>query len=233
MTSRVIAIDGPAASGKSSTSAAVARALGLVHLDSGALYRLVTLIAIEQELDDAAAIVAAADAADVAIVRGEGETMALTRGSETVGDEIRTAAVTARVSAVSAMPAVRDWVNRLLRKAVADAAGGVMDGRDIGSVVFPDAALKVFLTASPEARAWRRLRQMGDEIDPMSLSAEAARLAERDRLDSMREVAPLRQAPGARLLDTSAMSFDGQVGAILDWAVEAGWNRGAGAGSGD
>ncbi len=230
--SRVIAIDGPAASGKSSTAAAVARALGLVHLDSGALYRLVTLIAIEGELDDAEAIVAAADLAEVAIEPGEGETMMLTRGSTIVGEEIRTSAVTARVSAVSAMPPVRDWVNRLLREAVAQAAGGVMDGRDIGSVVFPDAALKVFLTASPEARAYRRLRQTGDDVDPMSLSAEAVRLAERDRLDSMREVAPLRQAEGARLLDTSGMSFDEQVEIILDWAVEAGWNRGAGTGSG-
>ncbi len=229
--SRVIAIDGPAASGKSSTAAAVARALGLVHLDSGALYRLVTLIAIEEKLDDAAAIVAAAESVDVAIVPGEGETMALTRRGLLVGDEIRAPQVTARVSAVSAMSPVRDWVNRLLRGAVADAAGGVMDGRDIGSVVFPDAALKVFLTASPESRAWRRLRQTGSEVDPMSLSAEAARLAERDRLDSMREVAPLRQAPGARLLDTSDMSFDQQVGIILEWAREVGWEKAPQAGA--
>lgn len=216
---RLLAIDGPAASGKSSTAAAVARALGWIHIDSGALYRVVTWFAVVRQLHAPEAILAAAEAGEVTLVR-DGTTLEVRVGGREVESAIRSEAVTARVSEVAAIPAVRDWVNQRLRAAVREWGGGVMDGRDIGTAVFPDAPLKVFLTATPEARARRRLRQGGVEGDPAEVAAEAARLAERDRLDAGRAVAPLRQAPDARLLDTTDMAFEEQVAAILAWAGE-------------
>ncbi|MEI2721307.1 MAG: (d)CMP kinase [Gemmatimonadales bacterium] len=213
----VVAIDGPAASGKSSTAAAVAGRLGLLHVDSGALYRALTWLAVRDDLEEAEAICRAADAADLTLVP-EGSTLTLRAAGAPIEHEIRSAEVTASVSRVAAMPAVREWVNARLRAAVAGAGGGVMDGRDIGTVVFPDAVLKVFLTASPEARARRRLLQVGREPAPEMVAAEAARLAERDRLDAGRTVAPLRQAPDALLLDTSALDFGTQVAQIVAWA---------------
>lgn len=221
MRNRLVAIDGPAASGKSSTAAAVAEQLGLVHVDSGSLYRAVTWIAVRDGLDDATAICAAADAAGLELVP-EAHRLALRASGRQVESAIRSPAVTAAVSRVSAMPLVRDWVNHHLRAAVAAAGGGVMDGRDIGTVVFPDALLKVFLTATPEARARRRLLQDGLDPEPAEVAREAARLAERDQLDSARVAAPLRQAPDALLLDTSALDFPTQVRRIVDWAGERG-----------
>jgi cytidylate kinase len=221
MSIRVVAIDGPAASGKSSTAAVVAARLGLIHVDSGALYRALTWLAVERRLDEGGAICRAADAADLTLVP-EGSTLTLQAAGESIETAIRSPEVTADVSRVAALPLVRDWVNARLRAAVSGAGGGVMDGRDIGTVVFPDARLKVFLTASPEARAERRLRQTGHGAAPEAVRAEAARLAERDRLDAGREVAPLRQAPDAILLDTSALDFEAQVARIVGWAAERG-----------
>jgi cytidylate kinase len=224
MTTTTIAIDGPAASGKSSTAAAVARHLGLMHVDSGSLYRAMTWLAVRDGLETEAAICARADRAGLALVR-VGHALALRAEGEPIETEIRSPEVTAEVSRVAAMPGVREWVNQRLRAAVTAGGGGVMDGRDIGTVVFPDAVLKVFLTASPEARAWRRLVQEGREPHPDAVAAEAERLAARDRLDAGREVAPLRQAEDALLLDTSEMDFATQVGQIVAWAEEKGLPR--------
>lgn len=215
----LIAIDGPAASGKSSTGAAVARALGLPHVDSGALYRAVTWRALAAEVTDSEAIVRAADQSGLALALGDDRQFVVTHHGQSIESAIRSAPVTAHVSAVSAMPAVRDWVNQRLRESLAE-TGGVMDGRDIGTVVFPAADLKVFLTATPEARARRRLRQAGQDPLPEDVMSEAERLATRDHFDSTREVAPLRQAPDARLLDTTELTFDEQVEQILQWAAE-------------
>lgn len=217
----VVAIDGPAASGKSSTAAVVAARLGLVHVDSGALYRALTWLAVTGRLEEGGAICRAAEAADLTLVP-EGSTLTLQAAGESIESAIRSPEVTAEVSRVAALPLVRDWVNARLRAAVRGAGGGVMDGRDIGTVVFPDARLKVFLTASPEARAQRRLLQAGRGADPEAVRAEASRLAERDRLDAGRKVAPLRQAPDALLLDTSALDFEAQVARIVGWAAERG-----------
>ncbi len=221
MTSRLVAIDGPAASGKSSTAAAVADHLGLVHVDSGSLYRALTWLAVRDGLDDAAAIRAAADAAGVELVP-EAHRLVLRAAGRPIESEIRSPAVTAAVSRVSAMPPVREWVNRHLRDAVAALGGGVMDGRDIGTVVFPDAVLKVFLTATPAARARRRLLQEGTDAGALAVAAEASRLEERDRLDAARASAPLRQAPDALLLDTTDLDFAAQVRQIVVWAGERG-----------
>lgn len=217
----MIAIDGPAASGKSSTAAAVARELGLLHVDSGSLYRTLTWLALREGLTEQKSICAAADSAAVALSR-VGNALAVRAAAREIETEIRSPVVTAAVSWVAAMPAVRGWVNQRLRAAVEAEGGGVMDGRDIGTVVFPDARLKVFLTATPAARARRRLLQEGREPAVEAVAAEAAQLAERDRLDAGREVAPLRRASDALLLDTTTLDFATQVRQIVAWAGERG-----------
>jgi cytidylate kinase len=137
---------------------------------------------------------------------------------EPVDAEIRGAEVTARVSAVSAVPVVREWINSRLRAMVRAGRDVVVDGRDIGTVVFPDAELKIFLTASAEARAGRRISQRGEAVDIGGLEAEAAALAARDAADSTRTVAPLMAAPDAVPLDSTAMAFSDQVRFIVELA---------------
>jgi cytidylate kinase len=214
VTPRVIAIDGPAASGKSTTAAAVARELGALHLDSGALYRGLTAVALELPRRDAAVIVGAAEARGLSL-RQAGEEVIPHLDGRPAEDRIRGPEVTRLVSEVSALAEVRAWVNARLREAVSQGTLVVMDGRDIGTAVFPDAPVKVFLTATPEARARRRLLQRGERPSPAEIAAEASALAERDRKDSAREVAPLRQAADAMLLDTTNLSFEEQVGEIV------------------
>jgi cytidylate kinase len=215
----VLAIDGPAGSGKSTTAAAVANRLRLPHVESGALYRAITLAA----LDAGAAL---AGQRLVALARSLPIRLDLTDAGfrpEIAGvdvtQEIRSTRVTAQVSEVSALPEVRNWVNEEVRDAVArHPRGAVLDGRDIGTVVFPDAVLKIFLVADPTVRARRRLLQDGREVDPQSLAREVEELERRDAYDSTRAVAPLRQASDAVALDTSDLSFEQQVEAIVERA---------------
>jgi CMP/dCMP kinase len=225
----VVAIDGPAASGKSSTARAVAEALGFAHLDSGSLYRGVTLVGIREAArrsrsgDDPLEIVGAEAILRAAEDRGlmlqpDGAGFAAYLEGEPVDAEIRGAEVTARVSAVSAVPVVREWINSRLRAMVRAGRDVVVDGRDIGTVVFPDAELKIFLTASAEARAGRRLSQRGGAVDAGGVEAETAELAARDTADSTRAVAPLVAAPDAVPLDTTAMTFSDQVRFIVELA---------------
>jgi cytidylate kinase len=225
----VIAIDGPAASGKSTTARAVAEALGFSHLDSGSLYRGVTLVGMREaargghEGEDPLTVVGAEAMLRAAEDRGlmlqpDGAGFTAYLEGEPVDAEIRGAGVTARVSAVSAVPAIREWINSRLRAMVRAGRDVVVDGRDIGTVVFPDAELKIFLTATPEARAGRRVNQRGKPADRGGLEAEAAALAARDQADSSRAVAPLKAAPDAVPLDTTAMSFPDQVGFIVELA---------------
>ncbi len=225
----VIAIDGPSASGKSSTARAVAEALGFAHLDSGSFYRGVTLVGIretarrERAGQDPLAVIGAEALLRAAEDRGlmlqpDGAGFAAYLEGEPVDTDIRGAEVTARVSAVSAVPAIREWINSRLRAMVRAGRDVVVDGRDIGTVVFPDAELKIFLTASPEARAGRRITQRGTPLDPDGVEAEAAALAARDQADSSRAVAPLKAAPDAVPLDTTAMTFPDQVRFIVELA---------------
>jgi len=214
MTPRVIAIDGPAASGKSTTAAAVARELGALHLDSGALYRGLTAVALELPGSEAGVILGAAEARGLAL-RQAGEEIIPYLDGRPAEDRIRAPEVTRFVSEISALPAIREWVNARLREAVSQQTLVVMDGRDIGTAVFSDAPVKVFLTATPEARARRRLLQRGDRPSQAEIVSEAAALAERDRKDTARSVAPLRQASGATRLDTTSLSFEEQVGEIV------------------
>jgi len=215
MIPRVIAIDGPAASGKSSTAAAVAEALGWIHLDSGALYRALTWIAIDAGVSSPAAIIAAAEARHVGLVPHGGHLDVHIDGVDDIEAAIRSAPVNARVASIAALPSLRTWVNAHQQRAMTGSGSLVIDGRDIGTVVAPDAPLKIFLTATAEERARRRLRQRNDAVDPLLLASETSRLEERDRLDAARAVAPLRRAPDAIALDTTAMSFDEQVGRIV------------------
>ncbi|MBW8772124.1 MAG: (d)CMP kinase [Gemmatimonadetes bacterium] len=226
---KVIALDGPSASGKSSTARAVAQALGWSHLDSGALYRGLTLVALEIASVRRGLIeeVAPREVTDAAEARGlqlhsDGTTFLVYIDGLPKDDAIRTPDVTANVSWLSAIPDIRMWVDTRMREMVHGGLAVVIDGRDIGSVVFPEAPLKVFLTATPEARASRRLSQRGEELDRGALKRESAMLAERDRKDSSRAVAPLRQPPDAHLLDSTAMTFQEQVDRIVGWARERG-----------
>ena len=223
MSSRVVAIDGPAASGKSSTARAVAEALGFAHLDSGALYRGVTLVALTEGYGpgarpfDANPMILAAEKRGL-MLQFDGSGFAVYLDGAPADEAIRSASVTANVSEVSAIPEIREWVNGRLRALARAGQPVVVDGRDIGTVVFPDANLKVFLTASPRTRAERRLSQRGQLADPVALERETALLAARDKADSSRALAPLRMAEHAVPLDGPNLSFEQQVAQIAEWA---------------
>jgi cytidylate kinase len=222
MTDRVIAIDGPAGSGKSTTAATVAERLGFAHLDSGALYRAVTLGVLDAQIPDSGSAI-------VGLVRSlpvrlslVGEAFRPEVAGVDVSQAIRSPRVNARVSAIASIPAVREWVNEELRTAAAQHPYGVVaDGRDIGTVVFPGARVKIFLTASPEERAKRRARQSGSDLDARSLERVQTELHRRDTADSTRQVAPLIPAEDAILLDTTTMSFEDQVQSIVALAPKA------------
>jgi cytidylate kinase len=211
----VIAIDGPAASGKSTTARLAAEALGYLHIDTGAMYRAVTLAVIREGVNPSDV-----DAMGklVARIRVEerhsaaGRRVFLNDGDVT--DLLRTPEITRTVSAVSALPVVRVAMVREQRRMGAE-GGVVLEGRDIGTVVFPDADLKFFLIAGIEARARRRLRDLeaiGEHPDVNRLRAE---IEERDRLDSTRSASPLRQAEGAIVLDTSNLTIPEQVDVVV------------------
>lgn len=209
----IIALDGPAGSGKSSTAKAVAKELGYRHLDSGAFYRAITLAALRAGIPAERWPGLTHDELDRLDVHGKpaGEAYALSVGGEDVTREIRSPDVNAHVSRMAAVGAVREWLMDALREA--GARGGlVADGRDIGTVVFPDAELKVYLVADPAERARRRLREHGvAQPSDDEVRDEAARLQGRDEVDSTREVAPLACAPDAVTLDTTGLDFDAQV----------------------
>lgn len=218
----VIAIDGPGGSGKGTVARLVAQRLGWHVLDSGALYRLVGFAALERgiALDDARALADLAATLDVCFPADGGEEGGIVLAGREVGDAIRSEAVGWAASQVAALPEVRAaLVER--QRAFRRAPGLVADGRDMGSVIFPDARLKVFLTASVEERARRRYKQLKEKGIDVSLPALSKDMAERDRRDAERSVAPLRACPDARTLDTTGMSIDAVVSVVLHWAAQA------------
>ncbi|PYO92655.1 MAG: (d)CMP kinase [Gemmatimonadetes bacterium] len=229
MTVRVIAIDGPAASGKSSTAGQVAERLGWAHLDSGALYRALTLAALDNlgeggrrkgEEWPAQQVVDLAGRLPVRLVLAGNSFRPEVAGAD-VEQAIRGERVTRFVSVVAAMPEVRTWVNTQQRRAVGgmEVGGGVVvDGRDIGTIVFPEAPLKVFLTATPHERARRRLFQRGQAVDVELVRRESQALEARDAADSNRRVAPLKPAQDAVLLDTTALTLEEQVTRVVELA---------------
>ena len=211
MTGLIIALDGPAASGKSTVGPLVAQRLGYTYFDTGLLYRAVTLLAIRQQVspDDEPRL--AALAADMAF---EVRTRTVLLDGEDVTVALRSPAVNRHVSAVSALPQVRAALLEQQRRLAAP-GGVVMAGRDIGTVVLPDAHLKLFLTASPEARAQRRYREQRARGEHGTYTAALAALQRRDRLDSSRRTAPLKAAADAMMLDTTRLSVQAVVERVL------------------
>jgi cytidylate kinase len=210
-----IAIDGPAASGKSSTSKAVARELGYHHVDSGSLYRAATAARLRRDADAASwteeSVLEAARA--VTLSPAEDGFVPLLAG-RLADEEIRGEAVTNRVSVVAKMPKVRNWVNAQVRKA-GRKYDVVVDGRDIGTVVFPDAALKIFLIADLEERAKRRvLERTGREPSESEIFDETARIVLRDEMDATQSV----KAPDAVVIDTTSLSQAEQIEKIVELA---------------
>ncbi|MFO7259741.1 MAG: (d)CMP kinase [bacterium] len=217
----IIAIDGPAGSGKTTTARAVAQQLGFRHLETGAFYRAITLAALRAGIPpEKWGELTGADLDELGFeVRPDDFGFRFYLGDEDVTDALRSDLVTQRVSDMAAVPAVRAWMLGRIRAAARE-ADVVADGRDIGTIVFPNADIKIFLTARPEVRARRRLLQRGSaEPTPAAIAAEAERLTERDRKDSERATAPLRRAPDAVVVDTTALTFDQQVERIVGLVV--------------
>ncbi len=213
----IVAIDGPAGSGKSSSARAVAARLGMRHLDSGAFYRGLTWAAVRAGIPpEQWPLLGAAQIAGFRVhARPEADGFTLFIDDAPAGPESRSAEVNAHVSAMAAVPAVREWLLDALRDA-GRGGGLVADGRDIGTVVFPDAELKLFLVCAPPERARRRLAEQGIAAPSAAeLDAAAARLQQRDARDSARAVAPLLRAADAVLLDTTDLPFTAQVDAIV------------------
>ena len=213
----VIAIDGPSASGKGTVAARVAAALGFAYLDSGALYRLTALAARRAGVDwaDEAGVAAIAAALDVNFSESD-----IRLAGKPVGDAIRSEEISAGASQVAALPAVRAAL--LFRQRAFNTAPGLVgDGRDMGSVVFPHAALKVFLDASAEVRARRRHKQLIEKGFSANLADLLSDLEQRDARDAQRSVAPLRQEADAKLLDTADITIEQAVNQVLEWSREA------------
>jgi cytidylate kinase len=206
-----IAIDGPAASGKSTVARLLAERLGGYCVNTGDLYRAVSWTALERGLDvarDPEAVIAMLTALDLRYRPASPGQLQLSRNGEPVPQErIRSAEVAAVVSLVARIPAVRAWLRQRQRECCA-LGTVVMEGRDIGTVILPDADHKFFVTASPEERARRRLRQAGEVPPGATVATVAAQIAERDRIDSSRAVAPLQAAPDAVLIDTDGLTPD-------------------------
>jgi len=207
----VIAIDGPSASGKGTVAQRVADALGMHYLDSGALYRLLGLAAQRHgvALDDEAGLAALAGRVDIRFEKGE-----TWLDGEMVGDELRTEEAGSAASKVASLPQVRAALLDKQR-AFRQSPGLVADGRDMASVVFPDAVLKVFLTASAEARAERRYKQLKEKGMGANIAALLQDIQARDERDMQRSVAPLQQAQGASLLDTTPLNIAQAVDEVL------------------
>ena len=196
---RVIAIDGPAGAGKSTVARALAARLGLEYLDTGAMYRAVTLAAMRRGIDTTDLEQVAKLAEDVSLEVGEHGVLVDGFDATT---EIRSRDVTMAVSAVAANSGVRAELVRRQRRWAGERGGGVLEGRDIGSVVFPDAELKLYLTASPRVRAERRVAEAGGDVDEIEAAMER-----RDHHDSSRSDSPLVEADGSIVLDTTGLSI--------------------------
>lgn len=218
----VVAVDGPAASGKSTAARGVAGRLGFRHLSSGMLYRAVTWAAVRGGWSEASgpALRRRLEALDLEL-RPEDGGYGVRVDGEAPGDALVSDEVVDRVSEISARPEVRREVNRRVR-AEARRADLVCDGRDVGATVFPDADLKVYLVASPEERARRRLLERGEAVDREAVRREAERIGGRDEYDATREVSPLRAADDAVTIDTTDLAPEEVVDRIVELARERG-----------
>ena len=214
MNAPVIAIDGPSASGKGTIASRVAKRLGFHYLESGALYRLIALISLREGTVDEKQLARLAEEMDVVFNDGE-----IVLVDETVTEKIRSEPVGIRASEVAKLPALRQAL-LTRQRAFRRPPGLVADGRDMGTVVFADADLKVFLTATPEIRAERRYKQLIEKGIDANLRALSRDLRDRDERDAKRAVAPLVPAPDSQVLDSSALSIDEVVDRIVGWSRE-------------
>ena len=211
-----VAIDGPAGAGKSTIARMLARELNYIYVDTGAMYRAMAYYLIQNQVDaaDQEAIAAACQHADISICYQDGEQVVLLNG-ENVNAYLRTEAVGNMASVSSVVPEVRKKLVELQQK-LARETDVVMDGRDIGTVVLPDADVKVYLTASVETRAKRRFLELQEKGEPADLAKIAADIEDRDYRDMHRDISPLRQAEDATLVDSSDMTIDQVVERILE-----------------
>ena len=210
-----VAIDGPGGAGKSTSARAAAKELGYIYVDTGALYRAVGVNALRKNINtkDKAAVAVSLEGISVDLVFENGEQKVLLNG-ENVSAEIRTPPASMAASDVSAVPEVRAFLFDLQRD-IASRNNCIMDGRDIGTVVLPDAQVKIFLTASAEERAQRRYRELQAKGSTVSFQSVLDELIERDYNDSHREIAPLKPAEDSVLLDTTGVSLEDQVEKII------------------
>ena len=212
-----IAIDGPAASGKSTTAKILAEKLNYIYIDTGAMYRAATLAVLEKHIDvnNEKSVVTCVQQLKIELKAGNHTYL----NGRNVSREIRATRINEVISTISSYPQVRKKMVRL-QQAMAKQGGVVMDGRDIGTVVLPNADLKVFMIASIEQRVERRLKELQQSGENISFEAVKEEIANRDKLDSSRSTSPLKKASDARELDTSNLSIEDQVRIIEKWAWE-------------
>jgi cytidylate kinase len=215
-----IAIDGPAGAGKSTVAQMVARALQYIYVDTGSMYRAVTLKALESGLstEDNELVGRLANELEIVLLPGTDAQRVMING-EDVSARLRTLEINRNVSYVARLETVRRRMAELQRRMALD-KGVVMDGRDIGTHVLPDAELKVFLTATPRERATRRFMELGPDAG-ITLDQLENEIVQRDRLDEEREIAPLLRAPDARLIDSTGRTVDEVAEEIVQWGLAA------------
>jgi len=221
----VVAIDGPAGSGKSTSAILVAQKLGYLYIDTGAMYRAITFLALQKNLQNEKDIIKLAGQIDLKLDFVNGKTKVFVNGSE-ITEDIRTAEVNAKVSDVSKIKDLRKILVKKQREMGSKDRGVVMEGRDIGTVVFPEADVKIFMTASIDARAERRMKEYIDKGIDISLEEVKKNLLNRDEIDSGRDVSPLTMAPGAVKVDTSRVSIAEQVNIIIEEVKKAAYGKG-------
>ena len=216
MTYRSIAIDGPSGAGKSTLARRLAQELGFLYVDTGAIYRTVGLAVRRQGIDptDAAAVAAVLPGLSITMGYGEDGLQRMALGGEDVTEAIRENEISAYASKVAAVPAVRDFLLEMQRRTARE-HDVIMDGRDIGTVVLPQADLKIYLTAAAEARADRRCRELLERGQKAEFERVLAEVIERDRRDTEREIAPLRRADDAVTADTTGLDLEGSFQLLL------------------
>ena len=210
-----IAIDGPSGAGKSTVAKALAARLGIIYVDTGALYRTVGYYVRQKETDPKDPVAVEALLPEIRVDLGyRNGTQTVSLNGEDLGDSIRTPEMSMYASAVSAIPAVRTFLLQTQRS-IAEKTGVIMDGRDIGTVVLPDAKVKIFLTASPEARAQRRYKELVEKGMDVKYEDILQDVITRDYNDSHREIAPLKPAEGSVTVDTTELDFEQSVDKII------------------
>lgn len=212
-----VAVDGPSGAGKSTLAKAAAAKLGIVYVDTGAIYRSIGYYVYRKGIDpkDAPAVIAILPELDIRMRYGEDGVQRMILNGEDVSAQIRLPEMSMYASAVSAIPEVRTFLLEMQRQ-IARTTAVIMDGRDIGTVVLPDAEVKVFLTASAEIRARRRMKELEQRGTPQPFEEVLQQIVERDWADSHREAAPLKQADDAVLLDTGLLNFEESLEALLN-----------------